>query len=64
MAKTCPECATPVGPGTGTDVYKHVIQCFHLPNEGADQLLAKYQNQDDERSKRIVRILKSDTKKE
>lgn len=55
---TCPECGTPVGPGTGTDPYKHTIHCFHLEPRGAEALLADHRDQDNDRSRRIVRALR------
>ena len=42
-----------------TDIYKHAIQCLHLPNAGIDQLLALYGDKDDERSKRIAQVLRA-----
>lgn len=54
----CPECKRPVGGDTGTDPYKHLIQCLHLPNQGIDQLLAQYEGKEDERSRRVLEGLK------
>ena len=56
---TCPGCGAPIGPPTPTDIYKHAIQCLHLPNQGIDQLLALYGDKDDERSKRIAHVLRA-----
>ena len=55
----CPECREPVGPKTNTDTYKHALNCFHLPNEGVERLLAVYSAQDDERARRITALLQS-----
>lgn len=49
----CPECGAPTGGETGTDTYKHVVQCMHLPNEGVERLLAAHEGKDDERSRRV-----------
>ncbi len=54
---TCPECRAPIGPPTSTDIYKHAIQCLHLPNTGIEQLLSLYGDKDDERSKRIAQVM-------
>ncbi len=56
---TCPECGVPIGPGSGTDAYKHIVHCFHLPPEGVERLLAQYEGKDDERSRRIVEGLQA-----
>jgi len=58
-AFTCTGCGAPIGPPTTTDIYKHAIQCLHLPNAGIDQLLALYGDKDDERSKRIAQVLRA-----
>lgn len=37
----CPECGLLVAGDTGTDAYKHLIGCFHLPDKGVDGLLSE-----------------------
>lgn len=53
----CPECHAPLGPGTGTDIYKHAINCFHLPDKGPTQLLQELAGKKDTRSRRISELL-------
>jgi len=56
---TCPECRQPIGPGTTTDIYKHAVSCFHLPNTGVERLLQDHAGKNDERSRRVLQILRA-----
>jgi len=55
----CAECGTPIGPGTGNDIYKHTVACFHLPDIGREQLLKLYEGQTSDYARRIVQNLKA-----
>lgn len=54
---TCPECNARIGPGTGTDIYKHAIHCLHLEDKGAKYLLESLAGKRDVRSRRIGELL-------
>jgi len=56
--KNCSECGTAIGPGTGIDIYKHTISCFHLPDSGRDELLKIWSAKPGDYAKRIVKNLK------
>ena len=50
----CAECGTPIGPGTGIDIYKHTVTCFSLPDIGLEQLLKLFQGQNTDYARRVV----------
>jgi len=53
----CPECGTPVGPGTGTSAYKHAVACLRVPDVGVDALLREYGSRTDTYATRVKEIL-------